>query len=135
MLTSGIVYIVSSLFYHLITTMMMKSSHKQLLNVNLTAHFDFMKLTWQFSPLSHFEINQDRDTFLCETYPDMQHYIEINHIQSTKCHVTVTWTDQKPIVRLAEGPNSFHWKKVKLEVLPCCTKFHEPHVVLEYAQF
>ena len=26
-------------------------------------------------------------------------------------------------------------KEVKLEVLPCCTKFHEPHVVLEYAHF
>ena len=24
-------------------------------------------------------------------------------------------------------------KNVKLEVLSCCTKFHEPHVVLEYA--
>ena len=29
----------------------------------------------------------------------------------------------------AEGPNSIHWKNVKLEVLSCCTKFHEPHVV------
>ena len=26
-------------------------------------------------------------------------------------------------------------KNVKLEVLSCCTKFHEPHVVLEYAHF
>ena len=26
-------------------------------------------------------------------------------------------------------------KKVKLESLPCCTKFHEPHVVLECAHF
>ena len=37
--------------------------------------------------------------------------------------------------RGAEGPNSFHWKNVKLEVLSCCTKFHEPHVVSEYAYF
>ena len=26
-------------------------------------------------------------------------------------------------------------KTFKLEVLSCCTKFHEPHVVLEYAHF
>ena len=49
--------------------------------------------------------------------------------------VGVTCMDPRPAVRPAEGPNSFHWKKVKLEVLHCCTKFHKPHVVLEYAHF
>ena len=44
---------------------------------------------------------------------------------------TVTRTDPRP----AEGPNSFHWKNVKLEVLSCYTKFHEPHVVSEYVHF
>ena len=46
-----------------------------------------------------------------------------------------TRTDPRPAVRPAEGPNSFHWKNVKLKVLSCCTKFHEPHVVSEYAHF
>ena len=46
-----------------------------------------------------------------------------------------TRTDPRATVRPAEGPNSFHWKNMKLEVLSCCTKFHEPHVVLEYAHF
>ena len=41
----------------------------------------------------------------------------------------------RPDVRPAGGPNSFHWKNVKVAVLSCCTKFHEPHVVLEYAHF
>ena len=49
--------------------------------------------------------------------------------------VLVTRTDPRPAVRPAEGPNSFHWKNVKLEVLSCCTKFHEPHVVSEYVHF
>ena len=31
------------------------------------------------------------------------------------------------------GSEFIPFKKVKLEVLPCCTKFQEPHVVLEYA--
>ena len=44
--------------------------------------------------------------------------------------VMLTQTDPRPAVRPAEGPNSLHWKNVKLEVLSCCTKFHEPHVVL-----
>ena len=47
----------------------------------------------------------------------------------------LTRTDPRPAVRPAEGPNSFHWKNVKLEVLSCCTKFHELHVVSEYAHF
>ena len=47
----------------------------------------------------------------------------------------VTRTDPRPALRPAEGPNSFHWKNVKLEVLSCCTKFHEPHVVSEYVHF
>ena len=42
-----------------------------------------------------------------------------------------TRTDPRPAVRPAEGRNSFHWKNVQLEVLSCCTKFHEPRVVLE----
>ena len=46
-----------------------------------------------------------------------------------------TRMDPRPAVRPAEGPNLFHWKNVKLEVLSCCTKFHEPHVVSEYAHF
>ena len=46
----------------------------------------------------------------------------------------VTRTDPRPAVRPAEGPNSFHWN-VKLEVLSCCTKFHEPHDVLECVHF
>ena len=49
--------------------------------------------------------------------------------------VPIARTDPRPAVRPAEGPNSFHWKNVKLEVLSCCTKFHEPHVVSEYAHF
>ena len=32
-----------------------------------------------------FEINQDVDTYLGETDPDLQFYTEINHIQNTKC--------------------------------------------------
>ena len=45
----------------------------------------------------------------------------------------VTRTDARLAVRPAEGPNLFHCKKVKLEVLPYCTEFHKPHVVLDYA--
>ena len=58
-------------------------------------------------------------------------------LMSRHCKVArpLTRTDPRPAVRPAEGPNSFHWKNVKLEVLSCCTKFHEPHVVLEYAHF
>ena len=43
----------------------------------------------------------------------------------------LTRTDSRPVVRPTEGPNSFHWKNVKFKVLTCCTKFHDPHVVLE----
>ena len=52
-----------------------------------------------------------------------------------RCDSALTRTDPRPVVRPAEGPNSFHWKNVKLEVLSCCTKFHEPHVVSEYVHF
>ena len=50
-------------------------------------------------------------------------------------NLVLTLTDPRSAMRPAEGPNSFHWKNVKLEVLSCCKKFHEPHVVSEYAYF
>ena len=53
------------------------------------------------------------------------------HLPADRAMQWVTRTAVRP----AEGPNSFHWKNVKLEVFSCCTKFHEPHVVLEYAHF
>ena len=56
-------------------------------------------------------------------------------VQLLSAEYQITRTDPRPAVRPAEGPNSFHWKNVGLEVLFCCTKFHEPHVVSEYAHF
>ena len=43
----------------------------------------------------------------------------------TKVMSMFSRTDPRLALRPAEGPNSFHWKNVKLEVLSCCTKFHE----------
>ena len=49
--------------------------------------------------------------------------------------IAITRTDPRQAMRPAEGPNSLHWKNVKLEVLSRCKKIHEPHAVLEYAYF
>ena len=65
-----------------------------------------------FSP---FEINQDLDTFLGETEPDMQYYTEINHIQSTQCdyHVEDTFIKAFAKCELEDNPLSFFHLNVK----------------------
>ena len=64
-------------------------------------------------------------------FNELEMYINSLKLEFTMITLTVTRTDPRPAVKPAEGPNSFHWKNVQLEVLSCCTKFHEPRVVLE----
>ena len=77
-------------------------------------------------------LSQALSTWSCH---DISFNIQLGYCVKLPCPPNFTWTDLRPAVRPIEGPNSFHWKYVKLKVLPCCTKFHEPHVVLEYAHF
>ena len=68
------------------------------------------------------------------TYSHELHYIETRNRERLHLYPTLNRTDPRQAVRPAVGPYPFHWKNVKLEVLPCCTKFQEPPV-LEYAHF
>ena len=72
---------------------------------------------------------------VCQSWGQVKYSTCTWYLKSAPARQRVTWTDPRPAVRPAEGPNLFHWKKVKLEILLCFTKFHEPYVVLEYAHF
>ena len=75
-------------------------------------------------------------------YTPLPQYFQIKRIQENiSCHLWLDVSQPLDIDYCPNGPDAgrgagigsefFHFeKKVNLKVLPCCIKFHEPHVVL-----